>query len=44
MDIPFVYGRVATNKEFTGRANDIARLKANLTSKVNTTIISPRNN
>ncbi len=42
MDIPFVYGRVATNKEFTGRANDIARLKANLTSKVNTTIISPR--
>jgi len=42
MDIPFIYGRVATNKEFTGRSNDIALLKSNLKSNVNTTIISPR--
>ncbi len=42
MDIPFIYGRVATNKEFTGRSKDIALLKNNLKGKVNTTIVSPR--
>lgn len=42
MDIPFVYGRVAENKNFTGRSADINRLKTNLTNRINTIIISPR--
>lgn len=42
MDIPFVYGRLAENKNFTGRSADINRLKTNLTNKINTIIISPR--
>ena len=42
MDIPFVYGRIAQNEDFTGREQDIARLKTNLTSGINTVIMSPR--
>lgn len=42
MDIPFVYGRLAENKNFTGRSADINRLKTNLTNRINTIIISPR--
>ena len=42
MKIPFVYGRVAEAEEFTGREQDIARLKNNLTNLINTIIISPR--
>lgn len=42
MDIPFVYGRLAENKNFTGRVEDIHRLKTNLMGGINTIIISPR--
>ena len=42
MDIPFVYGRLAENKNFTGRMEDIHRLKTNLMGRINTIIISPR--
>ena len=42
MDIPFVYGRLAENKDFTGRMNDIRRLETNLMGRINTIIISPR--
>lgn len=42
MDIPFVYGRLAEKRNFTGREQDILRLKTNLKNKINTVIISPR--
>ena len=42
MNIPFVYGRMAEKEEFTGRKNDIQRLKMNLQGGINTVIISPR--
>lgn len=42
MNIPFVYGRLAEADDFTGREQDILRLKQNLTGRINTTIVSPR--
>ena len=42
MNIPFVYGRIAEHQEFTGREQDIIHLKQNLTSGINTVIMSPR--
>lgn len=42
MKIPFVYGRIAENEEFTSREQDIVRLKQNLCGGVNTILISPR--
>lgn len=42
MNVPFVYGRIAEDKDFTGREADISRLKQNLTNRINTVIISPR--
>jgi predicted ATP-dependent endonuclease of OLD family len=40
--MPFAYGKIAENKDFAGRENDIEHLTANFKGHVNTTIISPR--
>lgn len=42
MKVPFVYGRRAEAEEFTGREQDVERLKMNFRSSINTTIVSPR--
>lgn len=42
METPFVFGRIATDKNFTDREQETARLVANFTSLINTIIISPR--
>ena len=42
MEIPFVYGKMADDANFTDRTIDCARLSANLKGGVNTVIISPR--
>lgn len=42
MDIPFVYGRIADTNDFTGREQDIIRLRQNLMGGINTVIMSPR--
>lgn len=42
MKIPFVYGRIADMEEFTGRKQDIIRLRQNLIGGINTIIMSPR--
>lgn len=40
--IPFVYGRIVTGYEFVNRESEIERLSINLTSGLNTILISPR--
>ena len=40
--IPFVFGRIATNKEFINREKEIEHLISNFKGLVNTVIISPR--
>lgn len=39
---PFIYGKTVNINAFTNRENDIKKLYENLTSGINTTIISPR--
>ncbi|MEZ5083908.1 MAG: ATP-binding protein [Bacteroidales bacterium] len=42
MDTPFVYGRLATGKNFTDREKEVLHLYQNFLSGTNTTLISPR--
>lgn len=42
MDTPFVYGRLATDADFTDRQEETAHLVTNFSSLINTIIISPR--
>ena len=42
MDIPFLYGRIAENKNFTNRKDEVKLLTQNFTNLINTVIISPR--
>jgi len=40
--LPFVFGRIAQDKEFTDREKEIEHLISNFTGLINTVIISPR--
>jgi len=42
METPFVFGKIATDKNFTDREKETAYLIRNFTSLINTIIISPR--
>jgi hypothetical protein len=42
MKSPFLYGKIVEGKYFTNRDNEIARLSANFTNRINTILISPR--
>ncbi len=42
METPFIFGKIATEKNFTDREKETADLVLNFTSLVNTIIISPR--
>jgi hypothetical protein len=42
METPFVFGKIATDKNFTDREKETACLVQNFTSLINTIIISPR--
>jgi hypothetical protein len=42
METPFVFGKIASDKNFTNRKIEIERLVANFNSQVNTILISPR--
>lgn len=42
MNSPFEFGSTVSDKTFTNRVKELTRLKSNLTSGVNTIIISPR--
>jgi len=42
MNSPFAYGSTVSKKAFTNRKSEISTLYGNLTSLVNTIIISPR--
>ncbi len=42
MEIPFIFGKIATEKNFTDREQETATLIQNFTSLINTIIISPR--
>ena len=42
METPFVFGKIATEKNFTDREMETAYLVQNFTSLINTIIISPR--
>ena len=42
METPFVFGKIATDKNFTDREQETADLVKNFTSLINTIIISPR--
>ena len=42
MEIPFVYGRIVSDNDFTDREIETQRLVANFHSQTNTAIISPR--
>jgi hypothetical protein len=42
MDTPFIFGKIATDKNFTDREQETACLVQNFTSLINTIIISPR--
>lgn len=42
METPFVFGRIATDKNFTDRQVETAQLVTQFTSLINTIIISPR--
>jgi len=41
-DIPFIFGKMAQNVEFTDREAEVEKLKNNFLSLTNTTILSPR--
>ena len=42
METPFIFGKIATDKNFTDRVTETAHLVQNFTSLINTIIISPR--
>lgn len=42
METPFVFGKIASDKNFTDRKNETDRLVSNFQSSVNTILISPR--
>lgn len=42
MEIPFIFGEIATEKNFIDRKKETADLVQNFTSLINTIIISPR--
>ena len=42
METPFIFGKIATEKNFTDREQETATLLAHFTSLINTIIISPR--
>jgi len=42
METPFVFGKIASDKNFTDRKAETERLVSNFTSSVNTILISPR--
>lgn len=42
MEIPFVFGKIAVGKNFTGRSNELALLVQQLRSLSNTAVIAPR--
>lgn len=42
MDTPFIYGKLATGKNFTNRIDELNHLKQNFLSGTNTILISPR--
>lgn len=42
MQIPFIFGKIATGENFTDREEETRRLKANFSSSINTILISPR--
>jgi len=42
MKTPFVFGKIASDKNFTDRKKEIDRLVSNFVSSVNTVLISPR--
>ncbi|MGM9735425.1 MAG: ATP-binding protein [Candidatus Cryptobacteroides sp.] len=42
METPFIFGKIATEKNFTDREVETAQLVQNFTSLINTIIISPR--
>ena len=42
METPFIFGKIATEKNFTDREMETAYLVQNITSLINTIIISPR--
>ena len=41
METPFIFGKIATEKNFTDREAETANLVQNFTSLINTIIISP---
>ena len=41
METPFIFGKIATEKNFTDREKETADLVQNFTSLINTIIISP---
>ena len=42
MEIPLIFGKIATEKNFTGREQETAYLVSHFTSLINTIIVSPR--
>jgi uncharacterized protein len=42
MKTPFIFGKIASDENFTNRKKEIERLVSNFTSSVNTILISPR--
>jgi uncharacterized protein len=42
METPFIFGKVAIDKYFTNRKDDLKRLTDNFSMLVNTILISPR--
>jgi hypothetical protein len=42
MDAPFIFGRLAADKNFTNREKELEHLKQNFISGINTILISPR--
>ena len=42
METPFIFGKIATEKNFTDREKETSDLVQNFTSLINTIIISPR--
>jgi hypothetical protein len=42
MDAPFIFGRLAADKNFTNREKELIHLKQNFISGINTILISPR--
>ena len=41
-DSPFIYGAIVSERSFTNRETETARLRSNLLNGINTMIISPR--